>query len=405
MRARRPRSQCASAYQRSVDTRRTAPAAASAWALVCLPACQLRDNDLAIAAAPLGRRLHRRPVPLTAFALLCAITGAGVANALLAPLALGAAVGLAIGTVPAWVPRVAPGQTSARWGEHLSLAVLIAIAAAISASALAPVLSGGAVELERYLALLLIAPAFYWTYLALNRSRAADSQASVLDRLAAALSGPPLLLALALAVTVATCALLLIHYVGLNYPAWQGIAAKFLERGVIPPLTVVLFCWGLLLLANKTWVLWREQRLLKPLNSRSALASAHAEARRGAVPVDDFIDMVWKKSADFYVVPRYINWAIPILGFIGTVLGISLAADGIQDIVGARGGLGDLSSELGDAIAPLGIAFDTTLIALSLSVLLTLLQTALQRWEDGLLVAYESRVRAGTPAHAAAALR
>jgi len=93
------------------------------------------------------------------------------------------------------------------------------------------------------------------------------------------------------------------------------------------------------------------------------------------------------------VVPRYINWAIPILGFIGTVLGISLAADGIQTIIGSRGSLSDLSSELGKAIAPLGIAFDTTLIALSLSVFLTLLQTALQRFEDNVLVDCEARLR------------
>ena len=353
---------------------------------------------MAIATAPLGRNLHKRPVPLTVFALLCAVTGAGIANAFLAPLALGVAAGLALGTVPAWLPRVAAGRSAARGGEQVSLALLIAIAAAISANALMPVLHGGAVQLERYLALLLIAPAFYWTYLALNRSQAADARATVLDRLAAALSGPPLLLALALAVTVATCALLLIHYAGLNHPTWQGVTAKFLERGMIPPLTLVLFFWGLLLLANKAWVLWRERRLLEPPSPRSALVSAHAQACRGEASVEDFMDMVWKKSADFYIVPRYINWAIPILGFIGTVLGISLAADGIQDIVGARGGLADLSSELGDAIAPLGIAFDTTLIALSLSVLLTLLQTALLRWEDGILVAYENRVRGGASA-------
>ena len=223
----------------------------------------------------------------------------------------------------------------------------------------------------------------------------------MLERIAAALSGPPLVLTLALAVTVATCALLLIQYVGLNYPSWRHIAAKFLERGIIPPLTLVLFFWGLLLLANKMWVLWRERRLFRSAERQadSALVYARTLALQSgdALAADDFMDMVWKKSVDFYVVPRYINWAIPILGFIGTVLGISLAADGIQNIVGNRGSLSDLSSELGDAIAPLGIAFDTTLIALSLSVFLTLLQTALQRWEDSVLVDYENRMRRAAP--------
>ena len=338
---------------------------------------------------------------MAAFALLSAIAGASIANAFVLPLWTGAGAGLGLGTLPAWLPRLINGQGTARAAEQVSFALLVASAAAIATQGMEPVLSGAAVSFERCLALLLVAPALYWAYLALNRARAASAEAAVLDRLAAALSGPPLVLTLALAVAVATCALLAIHYAGLAHSSWQGIAAKFLERGIIPPLTVVLFCWGLLLLANKTWVLRRERRLLRGGAGRadSALANAHAQALGAGemATVDDFMDMVWKKSVDFYVVPRYINWAIPILGFIGTVLGISLAADGIQNIVGARGGLSDLSSELGDAIAPLGIAFDTTLIALSLSVLLTLLQTALQRWEDGVLVDFENRVRQGAP--------
>ena len=159
----------------------------------------------------------------------------------------------------------------------------------------------------------------------------------------------------------------------------------------------MLFFWGLLLLGNKAWVLWREWRAMdrpRP-GTASVLLRAHDQAVAGGeiTGTSEFLEIVWKKSADFYIVPRYINWAIPILGFIGTVLGISLAADGIQNIIGSRSSLSDLSAELGQAIAPLGIAFDTTLIALSLSVFLTLLQTALQRWEDGVLVAYEGRVR------------
>ena len=336
-------------------------------------------------------------VPMAAFALLAAVTGTSIASAFTLPLWSGAGAGLVLGTVPAWLPRLVTGVGAARATEKVSLALLVAIAVAIAARGMEPALRGAAVSLERCLALLLVAPALYWAYLALNRWRATSDKATVLDRLSAALSGPPLVLTLALAVAVATCALLAIHYAALAHPSWQGIAAKFLDRGVIPPLTVVLFFWGLLLLANKTWVLSRERRLLRTTARRSDSALANAQAQALAAgemaTVDDFIDMVWKKSVDFYVVPRYINWAIPILGFIGTVLGISLAADGIGNIVGARGSLSDLSSELGDAIAPLGIAFDTTLIALSLSVLLTLLQTALQRWEDGVLVDFENRVR------------
>ena len=159
----------------------------------------------------------------------------------------------------------------------------------------------------------------------------------------------------------------------------------------------MLFFWGLLLLANKTWVLSRERRQLATDHANSTLIRAHTEAvGNGEIAIDHFVEMVWRKSADFYVVPRYLNWALPILGFIGTVLGISLAADGIQNVIGSGRGLSDLSGELGEAIAPLGIAFDTTLIALSLSVLLTFLQIGLQRREDNFLSDYENWVRKGT---------
>ena len=346
-------------------------------------------------------RLTRRAVPVAAFALLSAVVGASLAHAVAAPLWMGAVAGLVAGAVPPLAPWLVRGTSAKRATEQVTLTLLLAVAIAIAVRGMWPALAGAAVRVESYMALLLVAPALYWAYLALNRSRAAAAQAAVLDRIGIALSGPPLVLTLALAVTVATCALLLIQYVGLQYPSWQYLAAKFLERGIIPPLTLVLFFWGLLLLANKMWVLWRERRLFRNAErqAESALVRARTLALQGddALADDDFMDMVWKKSVDFYVVPRYINWAIPILGFIGTVLGISLAADGIQNIVGNRGSLVDLSSELGDAIAPLGIAFDTTLIALSLSVFLTLLQTALQRWEDSVLVDYENRIRRAGP--------
>lgn len=334
---------------------------------------------------------------IAAFAALCVVSGASMAHAFAAPIWAGALVGLATGSLPAWLPRVMNGFNAERCAELVSLVVIVAIAGIISARGLLPVLKDGPVLVESSIPLLLMAAALYGTYLVLNRSGAADRGTSVPERLAVALSGPPLLLTLALAVTIATCVVLLIHYVGLNHPSWQYLAAKFVDRGIIPPLTLVLFFWGGLLLANKTWVLRRERRLMQQpeAHRESVLLRTHAQALAGGEVggTDDFLDMVWKKSADFYVVPRYINWAIPILGFIGTVLGISLAADGIQNIIGSRSSLSDLSSELGQAIAPLGIAFDTTLIALSLSVFLTLLQTALQRWEDNVLVDYENLVR------------
>ena len=333
---------------------------------------------------------------LAVFFVLCVVSGLALAHALSASLWWGALPGVFAGSLPIALGRVA-GMAAGRCAEALGFMLLVAIGAVVCMEGIVPVLNGASVRVEQHLPLLLLAPAVYVVYLAQNRAGEAVRELSVADRLGVALGGPPLVLTLALAVAVAGGTLLWIRYVGLASPSWQGMAAKFVERGIIPPLTLALFFWGLLLLANKAWVLWREQRAMaRPERNDAILLRAQSQALAAEeADVDDYMHLVWKKAADFYVVPRYVNWAIPILGFIGTVLGISLAAAGIQDIIGSGDSLGALSTELGQAIAPLGIAFDTTLIALSLSVFLMLIQTALQRWEDDVLVRYEGRVRAG----------
>ena len=341
---------------------------------------------------------------LVAFALICVVAGASVTHALSAPLWLGLVVGAAL-TVPAWAARFAARDSSVfkgfdveRWAEFTALILLVLIAAAMAVTGLFPVLELVDVPLriESNLSMLLMAPVLYGTYIVLNGRNTTERAVTVSDRLGGALSGPPLVLSLVMALALGTGAVLAIHYVGLSVPSWEFLAAKFTQRGIIPPLTLVLFFWGLLLLGNKAWAVNRERRLLVGERGDSMLVRAHTDAVEQALEIDGFVEMMWRKSADFYVVPRYLNWALPILGFIGTVLGISLAADGIQNIIGSGRGLADLSGELGEAIAPLGIAFDTTLIALSLSVVLTFLQIGLQRREDNILGDFENWVRNGT---------
>jgi len=253
---------------------------------------------------------------------------------------------------------------------------------------------GGAVDLVGAAPLPLLALALYAFYLAANRL-ADPGEAHVLSRrLDRVFSGPPLLLSLLMAALLATALLLALHTLR-EQGAAESLAAKFLERGVIPPLTLFLFCWGLLMILNKFFALWWERRTFAGVRPGSVLLASFQQLQNehSAHGLDYFLDLLWKKSTDFYTLPRYINWAIPILGFIGTVLGISLAAEGIQSIIGAQGGLAQMSADLGKAISPLGIAFDTTLIALSLSVALVLIQTALQRWEDNVLIDVEHRLR------------
>jgi len=275
---------------------------------------------------------------------------------------------------------------------------LISISVIVSYQVFLPLLNNQALAADSYaperaLPLLSTVLALYIFYMLVNRDTYSDHRQDLMHKLEAILSGPPLVLTLAVAIILSTTILLMIYNTAVRYPEWLTITNKFLDRGFIPPLTILLFCWGLILLLSKSYTLWTEQRLIdNPMRSLLMRTYHRLLDQPQGITKDVYIDLVWKKSADFYILPRYFNWSIPILGFIGTVYGISLASDGIQKIIGEQQGLANLSNQLGDAIAPLGIAFDTTLIALSLSIILTLLQTVIQRWENNLLTNYENRV-------------
>ena len=73
---------------------------------------------------------------------------------------------------------------------------------------------------------------------------------------------------------------------------------------------------------------------------------------------------------------RYTAWAIPSVGFIGTVLGIA-GALGYADQAGSTEGL-KLVTDM------LGVAFDTTLVALFLSIILVFSMHFLEKKEEDL---------------------
>ncbi len=308
-----------------------------------------------------------------------------------------AVLGLFFAVLPLFVHKVVPKIHVFSILEMTGFVLLLIVAAVTSYLAYAQALSGASIPFQSTLPLLLSTVGLYAFYLLLNRVAFEGRELSVPEKLSALFSGPPLLLTLAMAFTVSAYVLLALNYLSFSLPEWKFLSDKFLERGVIPPVTLLLFSWGLLLLINKSYFIRQENRALaKPERDHQStlLGSFYQNMQEsGLSEPDSYFELVWRKSADFYVIPRYLNWAIPILGFIGTVLGISLAADGIQRIFNSGQGLAPLSSQLGNAISPLGIAFDTTLIALSLSVVLMLFQTVLQRWEDNLIMNFENRIR------------
>lgn len=77
-----------------------------------------------------------------------------------------------------------------------------------------------------------------------------------------------------------------------------------------------------------------------------------------------------------YTVLKGFIWAIPVLGFIGTVLGLAEAIGGFGAVI--EKGVSnpqELISALGNVTGGLSIAFETTLIALALALVIQLLMT------------------------------
>ena len=74
---------------------------------------------------------------------------------------------------------------------------------------------------------------------------------------------------------------------------------------------------------------------------------------------------------------RYLIWAVPSIGFIGTVRGIGEAMSRADEALA-----GDISGMTGS----LGVAFNSTLVALIISIVLMFLLHQLQRLQDSLIV-------------------
>ena len=83
-----------------------------------------------------------------------------------------------------------------------------------------------------------------------------------------------------------------------------------------------------------------------------------------------------------YTILKGFIWAIPVLGFIGTVIGLSEAVGGFGKVVAEGANVEKLKTALGGVTGGLSIAFETTLIALLLALIVQLLQKFVQNEEE-----------------------
>lgn len=87
-----------------------------------------------------------------------------------------------------------------------------------------------------------------------------------------------------------------------------------------------------------------------------------------------------------YTVIRSLIWTIPILGFIGTVIGLSQAIGSFTDVLSATGSdASSIKSKLGPVVGGLATAFETTLVALVAAVIIQLFSTWVYKREEALL--------------------
>ncbi len=90
-------------------------------------------------------------------------------------------------------------------------------------------------------------------------------------------------------------------------------------------------------------------------------------------------------SQTSYALVNGFLWAIPILGFIGTVIGLSSAIGHFAGVLTATSDVAALTPALKDVTAGLSTAFETTLVALAVALALQLFSTFVHKSEEELL--------------------
>jgi biopolymer transport protein ExbB/TolQ len=128
------------------------------------------------------------------------------------------------------------------------------------------------------------------------------------------------------------------------------------------------------------------ERLQSTLIVRRTAAILDFLCRRGsAADLDDHLRALADADAlaleGSYSLTRFITWAIPILGFLGTVLGITGAISGVTPEV--------LENSLSTVTDGLALAFDATALALGLTMVTMFLSFVVERAEQGVLDAVD----------------
>ncbi len=207
----------------------------------------------------------------------------------------------------------------------------------------------------------------------------------------------------------------------------DSISRLLLERGWIPHVIMVLSCWSLSILLLKAIGLRMQRRvfarevlpadepritpenvgrLIEHLEGLRSLGStrrwwrsfllervlrivehyaARGEVTETATVNNNDAEADAAAVASSFSMVKVLVWAIPILGFIGTVIGIGSAVGGFSESLDGAEQLDAIKGSLGDVTSGLAVAFDTTLVALVASILVMLPTSWMQKAEEQLV--------------------
>ena len=183
------------------------------------------------------------------------------------------------------------------------------------------------------------------------------------------------------------------------------LAERFAEIAIL-----MLLAWSLIELAARAWRVRMEHRgvarfqdqyaqatridqAMRPYSHRDPRAvrrvahmvecSSHDASRlHEAVPAAASLDAAM--LAGSYGPLNVYAWVLPVLGFMGTAVGMTAAIGGFKEALGkTRGDLNMLVDALGDRVIPgLAGAFYVTILALGASLVVYLCTAALRDWDQ-----------------------
>ncbi|MDH3270432.1 MAG: MotA/TolQ/ExbB proton channel family protein [Gemmatimonadota bacterium] len=140
---------------------------------------------------------------------------------------------------------------------------------------------------------------------------------------------------------------------------------------------------------------WDRGLLARPVGRRMLWLLRHlhtVDAQRAHELVRHQTDVDADSAASSYRAVKLFIWAMPILGFIGTVLGISLAVGGFSDFLTTNVSIDEIDAvtqELGNVASGLSFAFDTTLLGLLAGLVANVVSSTVQGREERFITRLE----------------